>query len=86
MAALDDIESRSVSRVALIGSDYRGVNFELLCESGDPVSAGQAIMRDARRPEILLTAPVAGRVARVERGARRRLLSLQLDVDPSIGE
>jgi len=41
-------------------------------------------MRDIRRPEILFTAPASGRVARIERGMRRRLETLVIEVDPAI--
>jgi len=78
-------EPRSVSRVALLGRDFRGVSFEMLCQQGDAVRVGDALMRDARRPQIRFTAPVAGRVVKVERGARRRLLSLQIEVDTTLG-
>ena len=79
------LESRKVSRVALSGRDYRGVNFELLCQPGDTVQAGAALMRDARRPAVRFTAPVAGRVANIERGARRKLISVQIEVEESAG-
>ena len=85
MSGSIDLESRVVSRVALSGRDYRGVNFELLCQPGDVVQAGAALMRDARRPAIRFTAPVSGKVAKIERGARRKLISLQIDVDESAG-
>ena len=77
------LETRKVSRVALLGNDFRGVNFELLCQPGDQVQAGAALMRDARRPAIRFVAPVAGKIASIERGARRKLISLQIDVDES---
>ncbi|MDH3390094.1 MAG: hypothetical protein OEN02_19580, partial [Gammaproteobacteria bacterium] len=80
-----DLESRDVTRVALLGRDYRGVNPELLCAEGETVSAGAALMRDARRPDIRFSAPAAGRIARIERGARRRLVSVQIDVDDAPG-
>jgi Na+-transporting NADH:ubiquinone oxidoreductase subunit A len=79
-----DLESKTVTRAALLGRDYRGVKFELLCEQGDEVGAGSALMCDRRRPEIRFCAPVSGRIARIERGARRKLVSLQIDVDDSI--
>ena len=79
------LESKKVSRIALSGRDFRGVNFESLCEPGDEVQAGTALMRDARRPAVRFVAPVAGRVTRIERGARRKLISLQIDVDESPG-
>jgi len=80
-----DLETRTVTTVALLGRDYRGVSFELLCREGDEVQAGTALMRDARRPDIRFTAPAAGRVAVIERGARRKLVSLQIEVDETLG-
>ena len=80
-----DFESRNTTQLGLLGHDYRGVHFELLCEPGDRVRAGVAVMRDARRPEILFSAPAAGRVSMIERGARRKLLTLQIDADESQG-
>ena len=85
MHALQDIESRNVTRVALLGRNYRGVNFELLCAVGDRVPAGEALLRDARRPEIRFCAPRAGRIAGIERAARRRLVALRIEVDDSLG-
>jgi Na+-transporting NADH:ubiquinone oxidoreductase subunit A len=76
---VDSGEFKSVSRVALSGADYRGVNLELLCQQGDKVLAGAALMRDARRPDVVFTAPATGEVSRIERGARRRLVALQID-------
>ncbi len=77
------LETKNVSRAALLGSDYRGVNFELLCQPGDEVRAGAAVMRDVRRPAIMFCAPVSGKISRIERGARRKLVSLQIDIDDS---
>ena len=84
MSVSSGLESRYVSRAALLGCDYRGVKFELLCELGDEVKSGAAVMRDMRRPEIRFSAPVSGRISRIERGARRKLVSLQIDVDDSL--
>ena len=84
MSELSGLETKYVTRAALLGSDYRGVNFEMLCEVGDELKAGAAVMRDVRRPRIKFTAPVSGRVASIERGKRRKLMSLQIDVDESM--
>ena len=80
-----DLETKTVTRVALLGNDYRGVNFELLCDSGDVVQAGAALMRDARRPTIRIASPAAGRVVKIERGARRKLVSVQIEIDDAPG-
>jgi len=83
-----DLETRKVTRLALLGGDYRGVNPELLCQPGDEVGAGSALMRDARRPEIQIVAPQSGIVSKIERGARRKLVALHIDVDdgPAVSE
>ena len=83
MPGSSNFEIRESSQLGMLGRDYRGVHFELLCEPGDRVRAGAAVMRDARRPDILFTAPLAGRVARIVRGARRKLVALQIEVDAS---
>lgn len=80
-----DLETRNTTRFGLLGSDFRGTGLELLCEVDDSVQAGTAVMRDARRPQICITAPGPGRVRQVERGARRKLLSLQFEADDSLG-
>jgi len=81
-----DLETRKITRLALLGSDYRGVNPELLCQAGDEVRAGSAVMRDARRPAIQVVAPRSGIVSKVERGPRRKLVALHIDVDDSLVE
>jgi len=83
MSSLVDIECTNTSRLGLLGSDYRGVRCEPLCEQGDLVAAGAAVMRDARRPQIVISAPASGRVVKLERGAGRRLVALQIEADAS---
>ena len=82
---MQDLEFKQVTRVAVLGRNYRGVNFELLCSEGDQVRAGAALMRDARRPEIRFCAPLAGRIAAIEYAARRRLAALRIAVDDNLG-
>ena len=77
-------EYKSVTCVAMQAGDFRGVSYELLCQKGDRVLAGTALMRDARRPQIAFTAPVSGVVAKIEYTARRRLKLLQIEVDPDL--
>ena len=85
MSRLIDVEVKSTSRLSLLGRDYRGLRCEPLCEKGDRVAAGAAVMRDSRRPQIAITAPAAGRIVKLERGAGRRLVSLQIEIDASAG-
>lgn len=52
-----------------------GVDFrvEPLVAEGDLVAQGAPVLRSRRTPEVVLTAPMPGRVARIELGAGRRL-------------
>ncbi len=74
-------EFKPVSRVALSGLDFRGINPEPACQPGDKLAAGAVVMRDARRPEIAITTPVSGEVVKIDFGARRKLTSLQIELD-----
>ena len=78
-------EDRQVSTVALLGRDFGSARFEMLCNEGDRVEPATALMRDVRRTQIIFTSPVSGRVSRIERGARRKLVSLQIEVDNNDG-
>jgi len=83
MSSLIDVECKNTSRLGLLGSDYRGLRCEPLCEQGELVAAGAAVMRDARRPRIVISAPAAGRIVKLERGAGRRLVALHIEADAS---
>ena len=84
MRAPRDPEIVEVSRAALLGSDYRGIAPEVLCAVGDEVRAGAALIRDTRQPERVITAPVGGRVISIDRGQRRRLDRVQIEIDDSL--
>ena len=70
-----------VSRVALIGGDYIGMKPTMLVQPGDGVKLGQPLFSDKKTPGVVFTSPAAGRVAEVNRGARRVFQSLVIDVD-----
>lgn len=56
---------------------------EPLAEVGGLVAQGEPVLRDRRRPECVVTAPIAGRVAVIEAGAGHRLKSLVIGADGS---
>jgi Na+-transporting NADH:ubiquinone oxidoreductase subunit A len=67
--------------VALLGSDYVGLRPALHVQEGDRVKLGQALFADRRHPDILYTSPGAGVVTEINRGARRALLSVVVNLD-----
>lgn len=72
----------AVRTVAILGADYIGLKPRLSVEEGDTVAAGSPIMAHKDIPEALIVSPVAGRVKAVNRGARRMLISIEIEVDP----
>ncbi|MDT0497848.1 Na(+)-translocating NADH-quinone reductase subunit A [Algiphilus sp. W345] len=70
-----------VSCVALIGADYIDMKPSMLVEQGDRVKLGQPLFEDKRNPGVLFTAPAAGIVSAINRGARRVLQSVVIEVD-----
>lgn len=70
-----------VRTVALLGADYLGLKPRLAVEEGDIVGAGAPILSHKDNPDALITSPVSGRVRAINRGARRKLISVEIDVD-----
>lgn len=58
---------------------------ESLVAKGDRVALGMPILRDRRRPEYVVTAPMAGRIAEIEIGTGRRLSSLVIHREEAAG-
>jgi len=76
-ASMIDSE-KSVTSAALLGSDFNGVKFDVLADEGTRIKAGEPLLRDRHRPEIVFTAPLSGNVTAVTRGARRALQSVRV--------
>ncbi|MEM1431862.1 MAG: Na(+)-translocating NADH-quinone reductase subunit A [Pseudomonadota bacterium] len=71
---------RDVRTVAVLGSDYIGLKPRLSVQEGDVVGPGSPIFAHKDTPDVLVTSPVAGRVKAINRGARRVLISVEIQV------
>ena len=69
-----------VRAVGVIGSDYLGLRPTMLVAEGDQVSVGQPLFEDKKNPGVVVTAPGTGRVRAINRGARRVLQSVVIDL------
>ena len=67
--------------VALVGFDYVGMKPTMAVQVGDRVKRGQLLFTDKKTEGVRYTAPASGTVAAVNRGARRVLQSVVVDVD-----
>jgi len=65
-----------VTKVAILGEEYNGMRPTMHVQVGDIVKKGQLLFEDKKNPGIKFTAPAAGEVIEVNRGARRILQSV----------
>jgi Na+-transporting NADH:ubiquinone oxidoreductase subunit A len=70
----------AVSRVALVADDYVGLRPGMHVAEGDAVHLGQLLFEDKKMPGVRYTAPGEGRVVAINRGDRRRFLSLVIEL------
>lgn len=66
---------------ALVPSHYRGVTPKLLVKVGDKVKAGSPLFFSKEHPEVLFAAPVSGEVSAINRGEKRKILSIVVRPD-----
>lgn len=65
----------------LVPDAFVGVKPKLVVKEGDVVKAGDALFVDKLHPEVKFVSPVSGKVTSVERGDRRKILSVQVTAD-----
>ncbi|WOG25755.1 Na(+)-translocating NADH-quinone reductase subunit A [Endozoicomonas sp. 8E] len=74
-------DGRAVRSVAVIGFDYVGMKPTMAVAVGDRVKKGQELFTDKKTPGVRYTAPAGGVVAAINRGEKRVLQSVVIDVD-----
>ena len=75
------IQLKSNGRYALVPDDFEGVVPKVVVKEGDKVKAGDALFVNKNYPSVKFASPVSGTVAAVERGDRRKVLSVRIDAD-----
>lgn len=66
---------------AIIPDHFNGIFPKVVAKVGDKVKAGSVLMIDKNRPEIKFVSPVSGEVTAVNRGEKRKLLSIVVKPD-----
>lgn len=66
---------------ALQPCGFEGVKPKVVVKEGDRVKAGDALFVNKACPEVKFASPVSGTVTLVERGDRRKLLSVRVEAD-----
>jgi Na+-transporting NADH:ubiquinone oxidoreductase subunit A len=71
----------AVSEVALLGEDYLGMKPTMKVRVDDKVKCGDPIFLDKKTDGVIYTAPASGTVKAINRGAKRKLLSVVIQVE-----
>ncbi|WP_423185591.1 Na(+)-translocating NADH-quinone reductase subunit A [Alishewanella sp. d11] len=66
----------AITTVAVLGEEYVGMRPTMAVEVGDSVKKGQVLFEDKKNPGVKFTAPIAGTVKEINRGAKRVLQSV----------
>ena len=75
------IQLKSNGKYALVPDDFEGVVPKVVVKEGDKVLAGDALFVNKNYPSVKFASPVSGTVTAVERGERRKVLSIRVDAD-----
>ena len=68
------------SSVALLSNDFIGMKPTMMVKEGDEVKAGQILFEDKKNAGIFFTSPAGGKVKDINRGDKRRFLSVEIDI------
>lgn len=73
----------AVKSVAILGMDYVGLKPTMMVSEGDKVKLGQVLFTDKKNPGCAFTAPGAGTVKAINRGEKRVLQSVVIELSGS---
>ncbi|MDP3902843.1 MAG: Na(+)-translocating NADH-quinone reductase subunit A, partial [Methylococcaceae bacterium] len=73
----------SVNSVAILGLDYVGMKPTMAVNEGDSVKLGQVLFSDKKNPGVNFTSPGAGVVKSINRGEKRILQSIVIELKGS---
>jgi len=76
-------DGNPVSSVAILGMDYVGMKPTMMVSEGDTVKLGQILFTDKKNPGVHFTSPGAGVVKAINRGAKRALQSVVIELGGS---
>jgi len=69
---------------AIVPENFIGITPKVVVRAGDKVKAGTPLMVDKTHPEMKFVSPVSGEVTAVNRGEKRKVLSIVVKADAQI--
>ncbi|WP_425234443.1 Na(+)-translocating NADH-quinone reductase subunit A [Ulvibacterium sp.] len=83
-AAEQTISKAVLSNVYAINlNDFHGITPKMLVKEKAEIKAGEALFYNKNREDMFFVSPVSGELIEIERGARRRILTLRILADKS---
>jgi Na+-transporting NADH:ubiquinone oxidoreductase subunit A len=76
-------DGSAVKRVAVLGEEFIGMRPTMQVRVDDRVKKGQVLFVDKKNPGVKFTAPAAGVIKEINRGAKRVLQSVVVEIDGS---
>jgi Na+-transporting NADH:ubiquinone oxidoreductase subunit A len=76
-------DGNRINSVAILGMDYVGMKPTMMVSEGDMVKLGQILFTDKKNPGVNFTSPGAGVVKAINRGAKRALQSVVVELEGS---
>ncbi len=73
-------DGNQINSVAILGIDYVGMKPTMLVNEGDTVKLGQVLFSDKKTPGVVFTSPGAGVVKAINRGEKRVLQSVVIEL------
>lgn len=70
-----------VNQVAILGEEYVGMRPSMKVREGDVVKKGQVLFEDKKNPGVIFTAPASGTITAINRGDKRVLQSVVINVE-----
>lgn len=80
------VDGPKARTVAVIGPDYHGMKPTMAVKVGDKIKLGGLLFTDKKTVGVRYTAPAAGTVAAINRGERRVLQSVVIDIEGDAAE
>ena len=74
-------DGNKVNSVAILGNEYVGMKPTMMVEEGQKVKLGQPLFTDKKNPGVQFTSPGAGIVKAINRGAKRALQSVVIELE-----
>jgi len=75
------VDGPAVSEVALLGEDYIGMKPSMKIRLEQRVKCGDVLFTDKKTEGVVYTAPASGTIKAINRGAKRKLLSVVIEVE-----